>query len=527
MILHLTSHELRRHPAVYPLAALLFFATQFLPGFVDEGTTATLLIGTVFIGAVIVHLLMRSHPWHDDRAFWRTRPIAPRQLLVSQASAVAVVVLLPVAAGLLMRILPLDLGALPTSLAILIPAGVVLGLSAALAACAALTGGRGRRDIVPYLAAFVAPLLSAVVFGWFKWMALGPNSGPTTGGEILGALLCTLAVAAGVALLALLLGTLARRRRAAVLTMLLAGISLPWISGLLRVDPFPPVTPVRRDLGVQVARTDNPRPAWTGLAATEFFAPRVIHASWTLNGDHVAWMWPRNNHRSHPDFRSDLLRQSHHQPLENQHNQFAAAADVDAMWDGIRARLPDHAGWRPAESAPYHPHEPPRLGDGPRLPRFELSASGEVYRLEAIDPISPIAPGDLAEKRAGRLEIRRVAHDDSRIVILLRRRFPNPSLTSGFARPNYFFSTAPPEFWAVLLHHPSSTAYACHGLRVRVGQLEGTGTIIHTRHHLLEFHLPRLETRLLGLDPQQLLANSTLHLFQAVPIARGEAKHDQ
>ena len=68
-------------------------------------------------------------------------------------------------------------------------------------------------------------------------------------------------------------------------------------------------------------------------------------------------------------------------------------------------------------------------------------------------------------------------------------------------------SSPPPEFSRIRLRHNSDS-----------------GMIVHTHHLLLSFQLPRLETRLLGLDPKQLLAESTLHLFQAVPIARAEAK---
>ena len=61
-----------------------------------------------------------------------------------------------------------------------------------------------------------------------------------------------------------------------------------------------------------------------------------------------------------------------------------------------------------------------------------------------------------------------------------------------------------------------------NGIRFRTGYGFPGTSITETRHHLLSFKFPRLETRLLGLDPQQLLAESELHLFHVVPVALGE-----
>ena len=100
---------------------------------------------------------------------------------------------------------------------------------------------------------------------------------------------------------------------------------------------------------------------------------------------------------------------------------------------------------------------------------------------------------------------------------------PNPSLGSGlFATPRNF-TTSPPAFWAVLLHQPSSTAYACHGLRIMIRSNGDDGMIVNRHHYILTFQLPQLETQLLGLDPRQLLTESTLHLFHATPVAPATA----
>ena len=40
-----------------------------------------------------------------------------------------------------------------------------------------------------------------------------------------------------------------------------------------------------------------------------------------------------------------------------------------------------------------------------------------------------------------------------------------------------------------------------------------------TRLDILSFKLPRLETRLLGVDPETILTESELHLFHAAPVA--------
>lgn len=528
MIIHLLRYELCRHRLVYPLAALLIFCVQFLPSlFPALGHEASrtgfylLLLG---ICAVAVRLLMRSHPWHDDRAFWCTRPILARHLLASQTLAITLVVLVPFAAALLLNILPLNLGPLPTSLAILLPLGVGLGAATALAACSALSRNRGRPDLIPYLAVFVAPLLSSAAYGLFHVVTHSGRSEPPPNNEILTTLVCVLVIITAVAVAALLLATLVRRRRAAIATLLITGISLPWITGLFSWDFFQQTPPPARILG---ARLDFPgedrsaRPRWTGLAENEFFAPRVVHAGWTENGTHVAWMWPRNIHPSSPSFNTGLLNPHYRGPLEDQHRQFAAAADVPALWAGIRSRIPTHSTWRISE-APPHIYEPLDLGPGPAQPGFSLSADGEIFRLDAIDPVFPLAPGRLPYP--GRLEILRLASDDSQIGILLRHTTPNPSLDSGhFATPRNF-STAPPAFWAVLLHPPSSTAYACHGLSITARPNGDDGMIVNRQQYTLTFKLPLLETQLLGLDSGKLLAESTLYLFHAVPIARARAE---
>ncbi|MCF7731809.1 MAG: hypothetical protein K9N23_08980 [Akkermansiaceae bacterium] len=524
MIIHLLRYELCRHRLVYPLAALLIFCARLLPSlFPSLGHEASatgcylLLLG---IGAVAVRLLMRSHPWHDDRAFWRTRPITARQLLASQTLAITLVVLIPFAAALLLDVLPLNLGGLPTSLAILLPLGVALVVATALAACAALARNRGRPDLIPYLAVFVTPLLSTAAYGGFLHLSSDRPTGPHPGSEILTTLLCVVVIGTVAAVAALLLATLQRKRRAALGTLLVAAISLPWITGLFAWDFFQQDARPARILGARLERLGEdrpPRPRWTGLADDEFFAPRIVNAGWMENGKHVVWSWPRITQSSSPDFDNGLLR-PRHQPLEDQHSQFAAAASIPALWDGIRARIPQHATWRTSET-PRHLYDPLDLGSGPDQPGFSLGAAGEIFRLEAIDPVFPLAPGRLPFPHPGRLEILRLASDDSQIAILLSHTTPNPSLDSGvFAVPRYF-TTSPPAFWAVLLHPPSSTAYACHGLRVRIRSNLDDGMIVNRQRYILTFKLPRLETQLLGLDPRQLLAESTLHLFHATPVA--------
>ena len=243
-----------------------------------------------------------------------------------------------------------------------------------------------------------------------------------------------------------------------------------------------------------------------------------------MGGRNHPWQWPNNQSpgpRFVPRLNSDLLRiSSHYSSLEDQHQQFAAAADMPAIWKSIRGRLPAHRTWRHAEAA-RHIHDPLDLDAGPDMPGFSLHAVGDIYRFEALGPLSPVTRGRIDSARPGRIEIQGIAHDDSQIVILLRQTMANPALFDPFLRSDYY-STSPPEFWAVLLHPATSTAYACYGIRFRTGYgLPGT-SITETRHHLLSFKLPRLETRLLGLDPQQLLAESELHLFHAVPVAQGK-----
>jgi hypothetical protein len=530
MIIHLLRYELCRHRLVYPLAALLFFCVQLLPSLFpvlghEAGRTGfyLLLLG---IGAASVRLLMRSHPWHDDRAFWRTRPIPARQLLASQALAITLVVLVPFAAALLLNILPLHLGPLPTSLAILLPLAVALVVATALTACAALSRNRGRPDLAPYLAVFVAPVLSAAVYGLFDFASRREPPGRPPGSEILTTFICVLVILTAAAVAALFLATLLHRRRAAIATLLVAAISLPWIIGLVAWDFFHSDTSRARSLGARLelpGEERSARPRWTGLGENEFFAPRVVHAGWTENGRHVAWIWPRNMHPSSPNFNTGLLNPHYRGPLEDQHSQFAAAADIPALWAGVRARIPAHATWRTSE-APHPIYEPLDLGPGPAQPGFSLSADGEIFRLEAIAPVFPLAPGRLSYPHPGRLEILRLASDDSQIAILLSHTTPNPGLGSGFPAPSRYYTTSPPAFWAVLLHPPSSTAYACHGLRIRIRSNGDDGMIVNRRQYILTFRLPLLETQLLGLDSGKVLTESTLYLFHAVPIARAKAE---
>jgi hypothetical protein len=534
MTLHLLRAELRRHWILYPLAALLVFCSRFPPerllSLAGEPEASLIWSNTLLfaVGVVVVHLIMRGHLWHDDRAFWRTRPITARQLLGSQVMAIGLVVLLPLAAGLLLRILPLHLGFLPSSLAILLPLAIALLGAVVFAACASLAMGRGRVDILPYLAALVAPILSSALLGFLHLFTQPSTSGiRNTGNSVLGGIICILTMTLLGALASLVLATLARRRRAALVTLLVTGVSLPWIGTFSTFDFFRRPPQVVRSIGAVVdppVEGHRSRPRWTGLAEGEYFAPRSVLASWTDVGKPVTWRWP-----SQMDFfsgfrlRNDLLASvSMTTPLE-QHAQFAAVAEIPALWNDIRSRLPEHATWVTSEaSADPHYHDPLDLGQGPAQPGFELHADGVIYRLEAIAPLSPVVPTRLPHPQPGRLEIHRVASGDSQIAILLRHTVPNPSLGGGFEQSRYW-TTAPPEFWAVLLHAPSSTAYACIGLQSRANRNGNNGMIIHNRNYLLSFKLPRLETQLLGLDPQKVLAESTLHLFQAVHMGDADA----
>lgn len=527
MTLHLLHHQLRHHRFLYPLAAVLIFGSQFLPDHLsgrNEGSSWVILV-LLGIAAVLTRLLLRDHPWHSDTACWRTSPITPRTLFASQMLAIGLVVLLPFAAGLLLRILPLALGRLPTALAILVPLATAAALVTTLTACASLATGDRGRDLLPYFAAFVAPMLSAAAYGFVHTYLIPRYGTPQPNdAQILSRFLCGLAWAATAAGIALRLATLGRRRHAATTVLLVAGITLPWLVASIPADFFPLRAAPSRDIGIEIPSVatghSRPRPSWIGLGEDEIYAPRSILADWTAEGRNVPWRWP--NQPSHgprfaPRLNSDLLRNtSHHSALEDQHPHFAAAVDIPAIWESIRRRLPEHSTWRPAE-APPHIHDQLDLGAGPDMPRFSLQAAGTIYRLESLAPRSPVARGRLESTRPGRLEILPIAYDESQIAIVLQQTIPSQSLGDPFQELDQY-STAPPEFWAVLLHPPSSTAYACHGMRARL-HFGLRGPIVQVRHHLLSFRLPLLETRLLGLDPKKILAESELHLFQARPIA--------
>ncbi len=534
LLFHLLRYQLRHHRIIYLLAAVLIFVSQFPPpvSWIDAGGSFWVRLGQLGITAVVARLLMREHPWHSDTAFWRSRPITPRMLFASQMLALGLVVLLPFAVGLLLRVLPLSLGPLPATLAVLVPLATAAVLVITLATCASLATGNRGRDLLPYFAAFVVPLLSMAVFGVVHTLMVGHRGSPSPGdGQILSQFLCGLALLAVTAPVALLLATLGRRLRPAIATLLAAGLILPWVVAGVSVDFFPSFTPPSRTIGIEIPPLEpdsnrRPPPRWTGLDEGEFFAPRHLLASWTVGGRNHPWQWP-NNQSPGPGYaprlnlNSDLLRiSSYLSSLEDHLKQFAAAADMPAIWESIRARLPAHRTWRSVEAA-RHIHDPLDLGAGPDIPGFSLHAVGDIYQFEALGPLSPVTRGRIDSPRPGRIEIQRIAHDDSQIAILLRQTMANPSLFDPFQRSGYY-STSPPEFWAVLLHPATSTAYACYGIRFRTGYgLPGT-SITETRHHLLSFKLPRLETRLLGLDPQHLLAESELHLFHAVPVAHGK-----
>lgn len=537
MILHLLHHELRRHRVLYPVAALLIFVLPLLtarlgkvfPADVGE-FGATLIPIMAALGWLAVHLLLRGHRWHDDSAFWRTRPITARQMLASQSLAIGLVVLLPFVASRLLAVVPLHLGFWPAALAIGLPLGVAVSFVVALAACAALRLAGKRPDVLPYLAAFVVPLLSAAVFGIMKANFLSPWSGRPGDGDILSVVLLLVAVAVAGALAAFLLATLRRRRREAIGLLAVVGAALPWIANGVSFDLFRQDAPPARPISYDGLAGDGAavRPRWKGLAPGEFFAPRLIQARMQDDGPMETSVWPRHSfgrHYSHfTRYQQDLLQAARHaRSFDGDQNvHFAAAADVPALWADIRARLPIDDSWQfrnpnPSRHTPFH--DPLTLASQPDRDGSRLRAEGVIFRFEALAPVDRIAPVHVPTPSPGRLEILRTAAGDSQIVVLLRHTLPNPEV---FAEPSDAFgvSTAPPEFWAVLLHRPSSTAYACHGL-VGDDRISSPVSMVTTRrHHLLSFPLPRLETRLLGMDPQKLLAESELHLFQAIPVDR-------
>ena len=337
MTLHLLRAELRRHWILYPLAALLVFCSRFPPeqllSLTGEPEATLIWSNTLLfaVGVVVVHLIMRGHLWHDDRAFWRTRPITARQLLGSQTLAIGLVVLLPLAVGLLLRVLPLHLGFLPSSLAILLPLAIALLGAVVFASCASLAMGRGRADILPYLAALVAPILSSAFLGFLHLVGKPSASGiHNTGNSVLSGIIWILTICLLGVIAALVLSTLARRHRAALVTLLVTGVSLPWIGTFASFDFFRRPAHVARSISAVVdppVEGHRSRPRWTGLAEGEYFAPSSVLASWTDNGVPGSWQWPRQmDFFSGFRLRNDLLASvSMTTPLE-QHAQFAAVA---------------------------------------------------------------------------------------------------------------------------------------------------------------------------------------------------------
>jgi len=534
MVSHLVQSELRRARAFYALLAAAmvcggFFYPRVALRFGAEGESLWYWC-MAMLGAAAGVVVVFGNRWYDDRAFWRTNPVTPRQLLAGQVLALIVALALPFAAGMGAGVWSLHLGAAASCWAVAVPT-FALSLVAVFVAgyVAVIMEGRGVNQAVMF-ALYGVGIVALISMGvthatWF------PRSSfygiPGEGLELTRTLLILVFLAACAGMF-LWWGTVRRNRKAAVLVLLAGVLVYPLFRLATNAwNVFPdPVLEKRTVIFAGISESGRRvAPEWSGLREGEFFAPEHLEVDWIEGGTMRSVVWdpemqilPDGGAMSLP-LSEILMRRFQARPFEG----FLDAADPSGIWKELRAESGVGEGW--AFHAPEAPSSSPEMlafcrstgRDGVRV-----SAGGVVFRMEKTAPVTPVAPGRLEGGGPGILEIRSVKAGGAKLVVEVVRVAPSSALGGEDGRVFERISS-PPQLWAVLVHRPSRTAYGAFGVPVRfertpLRRLYFGG--VRRDAFALTFLFPRFESGLLGLDPEHILSESELHVFRAVPVGR-------
>ena len=205
--------------------------------------------------------------------------------------------------------------------------------------------------------------------------------------------------------------------------------------------------------------------------------------------------------------------------LADPFSDFADTVDIDKIWERLRKKLPPHQSWIPSESPGRSQSRYFSYPEGGQVsPDFWMA--GSIYRVRRVEV------GALSELKAKRLGdgLRYLSSEVSSahaIDVSLRLDL---DISQQSADIPWRDSSPVPKVWGVLFDPNNKTAYGTAGGRVG-GPVPGTrNVLIRRRQLLLRFELPRLETALLGLSPESVLAGSELYLFYFEQVADAQAR---
>lgn len=297
------------------------------------------------------------------------------------------------------------------------------------------------------------------------------------------------------------------KAQASMAVLFAGGVIWPWIALTNQRDFFLMAEPAERVLTIEDGESSwlKMPGSLKDLGDEEFFVPRDI---W-WQGRHLGAVREAGIYHM-------VGREERVTPLTNQHAEFVSVVDAGKIWDHLRKEVPEHEAWVPSEN--------PNAGRPtsfkmPDLEKTEgpLQMWGFVYGIEAMESFAP-AGRESHALRDGIEFIGSGVPNGHAIDVRLR---VTAAIVGREGSRRRLDAAGPPELWGILLHRESGTAYGTVSIRERRFPDGIGGMLLWRQDLLLRFELPGLESALLGLDPEKILAESELHLFEMTK--RGEA----
>lgn len=492
-----------RRPVLWLLSLV---ATIGVLGISHPGAWGVVAILLVAVALTLFPVaLMKRSPWCSDLAFWRTRPISRAELFAVKSLVLVVVGLAPMM--LVVGIASARLDEVTRVTLRLLALGFGGGLAFSLAAVAAITTAGKKFQAMGWQAVFTVPILSAMVLGFFRTRLEIMN--PYGQAGFVSGLLVGGGVILFVALLAWLIVGWKGRFRPSLMVLIAGGLIWPWVVGTCRLAFLAKDEPEYQMFRIEEGRSLLNGPVRVAeLDEDEFFLPSSVYWS----GGYVYWSGRNSNSKMVVGNEEQLS------PLSDDHPEFSSVMDTDALWERLRAQLPEHESWMPTEQGKAGRHVEIRIPEEGLL-GLEAKLEGNIYQFHGFDPIGTSESGP-HELRRNLKFLSSGAPNGHALDIKLRMTVPVLSDT----RSRWMARIAPPEIWGILYHEPSRTAYGT--VSTRTGRFPDgiSGAVIWRQDLLLRFELPRLESALLGLDPRKVLEESELYLFEASRVGPAIAR---
>ena len=453
-----------------------------------------LLAGVLSMGFVAWFVLAPT-PWFEDTAFWRTRPISRRQMFAVKSVVMFLLVVVPVVLAVTLIVSSMT----GESRWLFVLMGLVGAVTVlVLVATVAVMGTVGRSfAALGWLSLTFVPMVSFGVLS-VLWHQLG---WPTLRGSAESSfywLFAMMVLWMGTGLVSWwLAGRLGSYRKAGVV-LLVSGLVWPAVfvvgSRTVSLSTGNEMRQLSFVKGESVLRVPL---AIEGLKENELFFPNLIS-----KGGKVETLIGGSRHLFPPGDDEPF------RVFEERHSRFGYVVDVEKVWGRLRKRLPYHESWIPSEPGSQFAHHFLHSSEGASVPD-DLGMAGSIYEVKSLDsfPLSKVGGRRLA---GGLRFLRAKVPNEHAIDVELRL---DSEVLNKLEREVWLRWCAPPQVWGVLFHPSSGTAYGTVSGRVD-GSAPGTcDLLIERRNLLLRFELPRLETALLGLDPETVLAESQLYLF--------------